>query len=391
MLDKTGRKIINGTQDLLFRTVHSRWLIYNACWEDPRIDRQLLQLNQDSRVVMLTSAGCNALDYLLDNPAEIHAIDVNPRQNALLQLKIAMFERGNHDDLFAMFGRGSHADFRGVYASIRNQLPNYAREFWDRKIDYFNANSRKQSFYYYGSSGAVAWILTRYLLQEKRRMKTHLLDLIDAESIEQQQAIYRHIEPLLWGRFISWIMQQPLILSMLGVPRAQNRLISQRYPDGMRGFLSDKLRRVWTEILIRDNYFWRVYLTGTYTPDCCPNYLKQENFELLRAQRHRIHLHNATVSGFLKQHPGQYSHFILLDHQDWLAWHQPAALAEEWDLILTNSAPGAKILMRSAAEQIDFLPVKARQALRFFPDMTLPLHHQDRVGTYGSLHFAEVV
>ena len=39
---------------------------------------------------MLTSAGCNALDYLLDGPAEIHAVDVNFRQNALLELKAAV-------------------------------------------------------------------------------------------------------------------------------------------------------------------------------------------------------------------------------------------------------------------------------------------------------------
>jgi len=35
----------------------------------------------------LTSAGCNVLEYLLDSPAEIHAVDVNPRQNALLHLQ----------------------------------------------------------------------------------------------------------------------------------------------------------------------------------------------------------------------------------------------------------------------------------------------------------------
>jgi hypothetical protein len=44
-------------------------------------------------VVMITSAGCNALDYVLDLPAEIHAVDVNSRQNALLQLKLSSSSR----------------------------------------------------------------------------------------------------------------------------------------------------------------------------------------------------------------------------------------------------------------------------------------------------------
>ena len=48
---------------------------------------------------MITSAGCNALDYLLDSPREIQAVDVNFRQNALLELKLALFARRNFDDL----------------------------------------------------------------------------------------------------------------------------------------------------------------------------------------------------------------------------------------------------------------------------------------------------
>ena len=51
--------------DALFRRVHGNTLIYNTCWEDPRLDREMLGLDRHSRVVMITSAGCNALDYLL--------------------------------------------------------------------------------------------------------------------------------------------------------------------------------------------------------------------------------------------------------------------------------------------------------------------------------------
>ena len=101
--------------------------------------------------------------------------------------------------------------------------------------------------------------------------------------------------------------------------------------------------------------------------------------------------YNLTVSDFLRQHPGQYSHFVLLDHQDWLAAHKPAALAEEWQLILQNSRPGSRILLRSASQDAAFLPDWVRSALRFFPEKSEPLHQQDRVGTYGSLHFAQVL
>jgi S-adenosylmethionine-diacylglycerol 3-amino-3-carboxypropyl transferase len=70
MVKQLSARLGNHAHDLLFKTIHQRYLIYNMCWEDPRIDRQLLGLDQHSKVVVLTSAGCNALDYLLDAPAE---------------------------------------------------------------------------------------------------------------------------------------------------------------------------------------------------------------------------------------------------------------------------------------------------------------------------------
>ena len=141
----------------------------------------------------------------------------------------------------------------------------------------------------------------------------------------------------------------------------------------------------------RENYFWRVYVTGSYTLSCCPHYLRKDNLPILAARQDRVKTHTSTVTNFLKENPGKYTHFVLLDHQDWLAWHDSAALLEEWQLILANSRPGAKILLRSAGLDLTFIPEEVRARLRFFPELTDPLHTTDRVGTYGSLHFAEVL
>ena len=140
-------KVGGRAQDWVFKTVHGRYLIYNMCREDPRIDRQLLRLDSDSTLVVLTSAGCNALDYLLDGPAEIHAVDVNPRQNALLQLKLALIERGEFDDLERMFRLGAHPQFRALYAAVRPRLPPYAAAFWAPYAGYFNPGNAKHSCY----------------------------------------------------------------------------------------------------------------------------------------------------------------------------------------------------------------------------------------------------
>jgi hypothetical protein len=46
--------------------------------------------------------------------------------------------------------------------------------------------------------------------------------------------------------------------------------------------------------------------------------------------------------------------------------------------------------MRSASPVIDFIPARALDRLRLFPDLAAAAHCRDRVGTYGSTLLAEV-
>jgi S-adenosylmethionine-diacylglycerol 3-amino-3-carboxypropyl transferase len=383
-------QFLKATEDLIFHHVHGGQLIYNTCWEDPRIDRKLLRIDEESRVVMITSAGCNSLDYLLDGPAEIHAVDVNFRQNALLELKLAMIRRGEFADLFEFFGLGSHTEHERLYRSLRKGLPDFARKFWDRKISFFAPGGMKKSFYYHGTAGTAAWLLGTALFKAKPNIKNFAMCLLDADSVAQQAEVYELLERKIWDNLSNWLIRQRMVMTLLGVPRPQVKLIEDHYPGGLGSYVKDKLRRVMAELPASENYFWRVYITGSYTMACCPNYLRKANLALLGSRADRITSHTCSITQFLRRHPGAYSHYVLLDHQDWLAWHDPEALREEWELIFANSRPGTKILLRSAGLTLDFVPEDIRARLLFFPELTDPLHLTDRVGTYGSLSFAEV-
>ena len=374
----------------LFRLLHGNKLVYNATWEDPRIDRELLQLGPESRVVTITSAGCNVLDMLLDQPDAIHAIDVNPRQNALLELKTALIRAGDFTDFFHFFGIGSHPAYREVYSKIRNLLSRESAEYWDKKISMFNPRAVRRSFYWHGTSGLVAWIVNSCAEWIGVNLGCVSPALFECRNLDDQRLIFSVIEKNFLNGRMNALMRHPAIMSCLGVPPEQTRLINETHPGGLGSFLTDKLRHVFMNLPISENYFWRVYALGSYSLDCCPNYLKRESFEKLGALSSRISRHTSTISEFLRQNPGTYSHFILLDHQDWLAGFAPAALREEWELIFSNSRPGTKVLLRSAGITLDFIPEDIRARLKWRPDLTEPLHSKDRVGTYGSLHMGEI-
>jgi S-adenosylmethionine-diacylglycerol 3-amino-3-carboxypropyl transferase len=380
-------RLADRLHDRCFQLVHRNRLIYNTCWEDPRIDRELLEIDDRSRVVVITSAGCNTLDYLLDNPARIDALDVNYRQNALMALKMAIISADRRDLLVQLFGDGRHSDPRAALAAVADALTDRDRSYWRRHIGYFGG---RRTFYHRGATGDAAYVFITLFYRFFRGVKPLVDELLSAPDLRSQRTIYERIEPRLWRRPVTWLVKQPTLMAMLGVPRPQMRLIDRQYAGGLPQYVRDRLRHVFTRVPIRDNYFWRVYATGTYSAGCRPNYLKEPYFETLRDRIGRIRLHTDTLTGFLEKNPGIYTHFVLLDHQDWMAWYHPEALTAEWTAILANSRPGTRILMRSAGPDVRFIPDRVRRVLRLRPERTDPLHRQDRVGTYGSLHLAEV-
>jgi len=375
--------------DAWFRHVHNSRLIYNACWEDPRADRALLKLDHHSHLAMITSAGCNALDYLLDDPARIDCIDLNPRQNALLDLKMAALASLPPRDMFALFGRGRHAQIGSLYRhELRHRLQPPSAAFWDRHLHWLDGSGRG-SFYFHGAAGDVAWLVRSVLLRLRPGLRRSLLALFESPDLAIQRSLYAAIEPQLFGMGMRALIRQPAMLTLLGVPRAQRDLIAQQYPGGVSRFIQDKLRWLMTEIPIRENYFWQLYLHGNYTESCCPNYLRAENAEYLRDRLDRVHLHTKSFSDYLHTHAQSISHFVLLDHQDWLCANDQSGLELEWRLILERSRPGARVLLRSAAPEVRFLPEFALRAIESQPDHA-GWHQRDRVGTYGSMLLAQV-
>lgn len=370
-----------------FEAITGNRLVYNTCWEDPRVDRGLLEIGPRSRVLALTGAGCNVLDYLLDDPGRIECVDANPAQNALLQLKVALLEKGEHDLLWDFFGEGGTPSAPHRYRrEIREGLPAPAVRYWDRHIDYFRGDAGRCSFYFRGTAGRVAWLFHRRI--RVKGLGGAVRRMLNASTLAEQRNYFREIEPRLWNAFYRWLIRRSGTLAMLGVPRSQRRMIEEK--GGLLPFIRGSLEQVFTQLPLSDNYFWRVYLTGSYARNCCPNYLRGEHFETLRNRTGRLRVHTASLNNHLADGSGKYSHFVLLDHMDWMAGRRPEKLRELWLRILKRARPGAKVLFRSADPDAGFLPGFVRERLRL-QRMTRPVTRLgDRVGTYAGTHLGTV-
>jgi S-adenosylmethionine-diacylglycerol 3-amino-3-carboxypropyl transferase len=349
--------------------------------------------------LVITSAGCNALDYLLAGAGQVYAVDMNPRQNALLELKASAIRNLSYEQFFDMFGRGHLPMAESLYAAkLRESLSSQSRKYWDRWIKFFD--HPKKSFYFRGTSGTFAHMVGNYI-DKVARCRGEINELLDASSLDTQRELYADLKEKVWSKTLQFAMNRDTTLSLLGVPKAQRKQIDDQYPGGIVKFVEDSIDTVFSKLPIQDNYFWRVYITGSYTPACCPEYLKPENFQKLRdGLLDQLTVRTDSVEGFLRKHQGTISRFVLLDHMDWLSDHYFPLLESEWQAILDRAAPNTRILWRSGGLRTDFLndvtvtrngkSYLLPELLTYHTDLASQLHQLDRVHTYGSFYIADL-
>lgn len=374
--------------NFLFKYFIKDKLIFNTSWEDPAIDRRLLDIDSNSDLLTITSAGDNILDYLLDSPNSITSIDLNPAQNALAEFKIATIRHTKYDILFDLFGNGQCSEIENLLYDLEPVLSKSAFEFWLKNKYYFTS---KLPFYHYGTSGLIARGFY-YHLKLNKKLKSKVSEMVNCDTLDEQYELYLELEKILFDNIIAkFLLNNRFTLSFFGIPDSQAKLVDI-YNDyhNMYDFIVGSLRTVFKEFPLSQNYFWYLYIKGQYSRETCPNYLKEENFDILKKNVDKIVLKIDTFYNHLKSTAdNSYSHIILLDHFDWF-WEDKKTQLEVWNEIKRVAKPNAKILFRSAASNRNYLIPEIQNEINYRDDLTKGFTNRGRVGTYGSVNFGEI-
>ncbi|KAL9028513.1 MAG: hypothetical protein Q9196_003140, partial [Gyalolechia fulgens] len=256
--------------------------LYAFTWEDPRVDQRLLQINDNDTILCLTSAGDNLLDYLVNaNPRRIHAVDLNPNQNHLLELKVAAFQALPYVDVWKLFGEGRHPYFRRLLLEkLSPHMSSQAFQFWLKHSGRFTSTS----FYDYGGSGHAVK-LVRWL-SWLSGLKGAVRDLCHAKTRNEQREVWSRIRPMILSRTLHWALvgTEWFLWKAAGVPASQRRMIvrdsldrptqavsnddrlSDVTGEAMWSYIVNTLDPVAREtLLMEDNYHYLLVLTGQYT------------------------------------------------------------------------------------------------------------------------------
>ncbi|CAO3568358.1 unnamed protein product [Mortierella alpina] len=325
-----------------------RSYIYAFTWEDPRIDLEVLNVQKDDVMFVITSAGDNALEYALKGqPRRIHCVDMNPCQNHLLELKLAAISHLPYSEFWQLFGEGRHEDFyRMLLDRLSPSLSSPALQFWFKNRSTFDS-----CFYETGYSG-LALRLFKWLLRLKGLSKA-------AEEITTTDQV--SVQEHLWETVIkpstlpAWLVQRvfahPAFLwNALGVPINQMNMILRE--GSAVEYIYDTLDSIMNRSLFRnDQYFYNLVVNRKYTPESCPSYLTEDGFKQLKERRamDAMLLHTKSIIEVLKSlEDGELTKAVLMDHMDWFG---PADAEDEIKEVSRVVRKGGMVLWRSAGRQ----------------------------------------
>lgn len=372
--------------------------VYNQIWEDPRVDLEALKLDENSRVLTISSGGCNALNYLLENPASVTAVDLNRHHIYLLNLKIAALKfLPEYEDFFAFFGYGKNEkNIENYEKHVAPNLDEETRKFWEtssaigrlthgRRINLF----KNGGLYEHSRNG--------YFLRFFHKF-SHLLGLkpeevLKAKSPAEQEKLYeKYIDPFFDTFFIKTVGKLPVTMFGLGIPPQQYDELKKDLGDGANiiDVYRARTKRLATDYPIYENYFaWQAFARKYDTENrrAIPDYLKQENYQKLKSNAAKILTKIGSITNEIKDKPERsYNRFIFLDAQDWM---NADALAELWQTVADKAESGSRIIFRTAgaASPIETnLPAALRKKFVYEEEFSKELFKQDRASIYGGFH-----
>jgi S-adenosylmethionine-diacylglycerol 3-amino-3-carboxypropyl transferase len=272
-----------------------RRILYSQCWEDVTLARAALRIPAGGHVLAIGAAGDNVLALLADDPALVLAVDVNPRQSALVELKQAAFRSLPIERVVGFLGAAPAKDRLEVYGHLRPALSAAARACWD--------GAEREL-----AGGVIhAGRFERYLAAFRRWVlpvapgRPAVRALLAATDVAQQERIYeQYWDSRRWRTLFRIFFSRRLLAAFGRHPAAFDHAT---VGDVGAHFLR-RARIGMTGTRVDHNPFVTYALTGGYRwPNAIPDYLRPEVARLIQARADRLEVRTQSIIDLLSELP----------------------------------------------------------------------------------------
>lgn len=349
-------------------------LIFTHNWEDPAIDERVLNIKPGEIVFTITSGCCNSLGFLRFNPSAVYCVDINPAQNYLMELKKAAYKELDHETCCAFLGLNNCNERKKIFTSLKNHLSPEALYFWQKHETIIAKgiimNGRYEKFV------KIAGRLLR-LLQGSKKVKR----FFSLSSVDEQKNFYENQ----WdNKKWRWIFNTMFNKKRL----AKKGLVSDyfHFDDGSSSFSESFYKRashVMKDIPVQTNYFIALYFLGHYLDKRnVPEYLKEENFSIIKDNVDKIQTVAADSKYWLEQQPADmFDAFALSNICELMDDKDTHKLFSE---VIRTAKPGARIIFRNLMIPRE-VPEDLRHIIVKNEMLSRQLQFADRSFVYGKV------
>lgn len=251
--------------------------MFTQSWEDPACDLAALGPQPGETIFAIISGCDNVLGFLLADPARVIAVDLNPAQGYLLELKRAAFRQTSHAEMLELLGVRASSRRRVLYARLRRDLSPAALVFWDAHQPWLDSGLLAQGGFerYY----ALVRTLLRAIIGPQRLKKLFAL-----QPGDQREFYDREWDTWRWRTLLRLVCSK----YVLGKRLDPSWFAHAEVPSFGEHFTRIAERAV-AVLPARTNYFVAQLLLGRYlNEEMVPDYLREQHFETIRRREDRI-------------------------------------------------------------------------------------------------------
>jgi S-adenosylmethionine-diacylglycerol 3-amino-3-carboxypropyl transferase len=214
-------------------------LNYSSFNEDSNSEIMSLKIKEDDNVLCITGSGSRVLSLLTQAPLHITAIDMNPCQNYLLELKLAAIKEFEYDDYLNLLGVYPSGLSEKYYRYIRNLISPEAKSYWDNNIRLI------QSGLFYEGRWEKFFSKLAFFLNTTRRKS--LNELFECSALEEQKQLWdSKWNSSFWqfflntgcsGLILRYFLNDPGFFKYTQAGFSPNRYIKDRFNEAARNIL----------------------------------------------------------------------------------------------------------------------------------------------------------
>lgn len=352
-------------------------LRYSTVWEDISLLRRGLCIQPGDDVLSITSAGDNVLGMLLEGPRSVTAIDLNPCQTAVLNLKLAALQSLGHEEFVGLLGVRPHHDRWGLYAACREHLTSAGRAFWDEQREAIGAGIAKGGR------------LDRYIaawhdaVLHKHMAAAEVAAAFEVDDLEEQRRLYRdHFDNRAFEEGFTWYFGE----EMMGRNGRDPAQFAHVEVDAGEHFLR-RFRYAFTSLPLKGNFYLERFMTGGVASlERAHPYLRPAHYERLRALSGRVRTVTDELETFVDRcAPGAFSKANLSDIFEYAS---PEHAAHLFEALYRIMRPGGRLAYWSLLVDRS-RPPHLDERFVSHADEAYGLWLQDRSWFYRSFHLEE--